>query len=313
MHIIRNIPSSQLEPSVATIGFFDGVHAGHRFLIDQVKRMAATRGLRSALVTFPIHPRKIMNSDYKPELLTTYEEKIYLLKKSGVEYCMMLDFTRELSRLSAHQFMKDVLQRQYNVHTLVIGYDHRFGHNREDCFEDYERIGMRIGMEVVPARACVINNITISSSIVRTLLQYGEMEQAAHYLRYKYFIRGKVVGGYKLGRTLGYPTANIKVDDPDKLIPMGGVYAVRVIVNGSEYGGMLNIGNRPTMNNGKKRSVEVHIFNFYADIYDCAIRINFIQRIRAEMKFNSREELIKQLDKDASIANTLLEQHGPTI
>lgn len=268
MQIIDNIPDLPLEPCVATIGFFDGVHLGHRFLIEQVKELAKDKGLRSALITFPVHPRQVMKSDYRPELLTTPEEKIELLKAQGVDYCIMLDFTVELSQLSALSFMKDILQQRYNVSTLIIGYDHRFGHNRSEGFEDYVRYGQQIGMNVYRAQACMIDDLNISSSLVRTYLLEGKIDLSTRYLGYNYSIEGVVVGGYRVGRTIGFPTANLDLRESNKLIPSDGVYAVRVEVKGCLYAGMLNIGYRPTLDNGSKKSIEVHILRFDEDIYD---------------------------------------------
>ena len=216
MQIIRNIPGVLPEPCVATIGFFDGVHMGHRFLIEQVRELAAARGLRSALITFPIHPRKVMNADYRPELLTTSEEKLALLEETGVDYCFMLDFTREVSHLTAHEFMSDILRDRYRVQTLVIGYDHRFGHNRSEGFEDYCRYVSEMGIEVIRARACVCDDLHISSSVIRKMLHQGEVDRAARCLGYDYFLDGTVVSGYQVGRKIGFPTANHSVDDPDK-------------------------------------------------------------------------------------------------
>ena len=181
MQIIRDTSAITPEPCVATIGFFDGVHAGHRYLIQQVKEIAAAKGLRSALVTFPVHPRKVMNAEYRPELLTTPEEKISLLADIGVDYCLMLDFTPEISRLTAREFMTQLLKERYQVKYLVIGYDHRFGHNRSEGFEDYVRYGKEIGIEVIRAKAYTSNieignepNIPVSSSLIRKLLHEGE-------------------------------------------------------------------------------------------------------------------------------------------
>jgi riboflavin kinase/FMN adenylyltransferase len=280
MQIIDNIPDLPLEPCVATIGFFDGVHLGHRFLIEQVKELAKDKGLRSALITFPVHPRQVMKSDYRPELLTTPEEKIELLKAQGVDYCIMLDFTVELSQLSALSFMKDILQQRYNVSTLIIGYDHRFGHNRSEGFEDYVRYGQQIGMNVYRAQACMIDDLNISSSLVRTYLLEGKIDLSTRYLGYNYSIEGVVVGGYRVGRTIGFPTANLDLRESNKLIPSDGVYAVRVEVKGCLYAGMLNIGYRPTLDNGSKKSIEVHILRFDEDIYDEKIRLYFVSRIR---------------------------------
>ena len=306
MQIIDNIPDLPLEPCVATIGFFDGVHLGHRFLIEQVKELAKDQGLRSALITFPVHPRQVMKSDYRPELLTTPEEKIELLKAQGVDYCIMLDFTVELSQLSALSFMKDILQQRYNVSTLIIGYDHRFGHNRSEGFEDYVRYGQQIGMNVYRAQACMIDDLNISSSLVRTHLLEGKIDLSTRYLGYNYSIAGVVVGGYRVGRTIGFPTANLDLRESNKLIPSDGVYAVRVEVKGCLYAGMLNIGYRPTLDNGSKKSIEVHILRFDEDIYDEKIRLYFVSRIRSEMKFSGLDELIAQLKRDAAFVDSVL-------
>jgi riboflavin kinase/FMN adenylyltransferase len=306
MQIIDNIPDIPLEPCVATIGFFDGVHLGHRFLIEQVKELAKDKGLRSALITFPVHPRQVMKSDYRPELLTTPEEKIELLKAQGVDYCIMLDFTVELSQLSALSFMKDILQQRYNVSTLIIGYDHRFGHNRSEGFEDYVRYGQQIGMNVYRAQACMIDDLNISSSLVRTYLLEGKIDLSTRYLGYNYSIEGVVVGGYRVGRTIGFPTANLDLRESNKLIPSDGVYAVRVEVKGCLYAGMLNIGYRPTLDNGSKKSIEVHILRFDEDIYDEKIRLYFVSRIRSEMKFSGLDELIAQLKRDAAFVDSVL-------
>jgi riboflavin kinase/FMN adenylyltransferase len=306
MQIIDNIPDIPLEPCVATIGFFDGVHLGHRFLIEQVKELAKDKGLRSALITFPVHPRQVMKSDYRPELLTTPEEKIELLKAQGVDYCIMLDFTVELSQLSALSFMKDILQQRYNVSTLIIGYDHRFGHNRSEGFEDYVRYGQQIGMNVYRAQACMIDDLNISSSLVRTHLLEGKIDLSTRYLGYNYSIEGVVVGGYRVGRTIGFPTANLDLRESNKLIPSDGVYAVRVEVKGCLYAGMLNIGYRPTLDNGSKKSIEVHILRFDEDIYDEKIRLYFVSRIRSEMKFSGLDELIAQLKRDAAFVDSVL-------
>ena len=306
MQIIDNIPDIPLEPCVATIGFFDGVHLGHRFLIEQVKELAKDKGLRSALITFPVHPRQVMKSDYRPELLTTPEEKIELLKAQGVDYCIMLDFTVELSQLSALSFMKDILQQRYNVSTLIIGYDHRFGHNRSEGFEDYVRYGQQIGMNVYRAQACMIDDLNISSSLVRTHLLEGKIDLSTRYLGYNYSIEGVVVGGNRVGRTIGFPTANLDLRESNKLIPSDGVYAVRVEVKGCLYAGMLNIGYRPTLDNGSKKSIEVHILRFDEDIYDEKIRLYFVSRIRSEMKFSGLDELIAQLKRDAAFVDSVL-------
>ena len=248
MQIIRDISAIKPEPCVATIGFFDGVHAGHRYLIQQVKEIAAAKGLRSALVTFPVHPRKVMNATYHPELLTTPEEKINLLAGTGVDYCLMLDFTPDISRLTAKEFMTQVLKERYQVRYLVIGYDHRFGHNRSEGFEDYVRYGQSIGIDVIRAQAYTNDirrdasqSVPVSSSLIRKLLHQGDVDIAARCLGYEYFLDGTVVGGYQVGRKIGFPTANLSVDDPDKLIPADGVYFLKI----PEFDIHLNAENEP--------------------------------------------------------------------
>lgn len=299
MKVIYDIAKSQIEPCVATIGFFDGVHLGHQFLIKQVKEEANRKGLRSALITFLIHPRKVMQKNYQPELLSTFGEKLELLEYTDVDYCVLLDFTPEISRFSAQEFMKKVLREKIGVQELVIGYDHRFGHNRSEGFEDYYHYGKIIGMQVVRAQVYIDKNIDISSSVIRQYLRKGEIDMAAQCLGYDYSLEGKVVDGYKVGRTIGFPTANLKVEEQDKLIPGDGVYAVRVRVAGKEYMGMLDIGHRPTMNNGTNKSVEVNILDFSSDIYDHSIRVIFVKRMRSDIKFETIDELINQLHKDA--------------
>lgn len=303
MQLLCDTSDIAFRPSVATIGFFDGVHRGHRYLIEQVREAAAARGLASSVITFPMHPRKVMQSDYHPELLTTCDEKVTLLAQTGIDSCIMLDFTPEVARLSAKEFMS-ILKEQYRIQALVIGHDHRFGHNRSEGFEDYVRYGQALGMEILLARAYTYKRevaeteVTISSSVIRRLLQEGNVSEAAEYLGYDFFLEGTVVGGYHVGRKIGFPTANLRVTDPDKMIPADGVYAVHVFLEGKKYGGMLSIGYRPTLDNGPDRSIEVHIFHFNADIYNQPMRISFVRRTRPELKFNSMDELIERLHLD---------------
>lgn len=305
MQLITNIPATPPEPCVATIGFFDGVHRGHRFLIEQVKEVAAVRGLHSALITFPVHPRKVMNADYRPELLTAPMEKTELLAETGVDYCMMLDFTPDISRLTACEFMTHIVRDRYQVRCLVIGYDHRFGHNRSEGFEDYCRYGQEIGMDVVLAQACTYKDLHISSSAIRNFLHRGEVDQATICLGYNYFLDGIVVSGYQVGRKIGFPTANLSVDDPDKLVPADGVYAVYVFIDAKCYKGMLCIGHRPTLDNGAK-SIEVNILHFHSDIYGKDIRLSFVEYLRPELKFDSIDELVIQMHKDEEMVEALL-------
>lgn len=299
MRLITDIGNhASLPLCVATIGFFDGVHKGHRYLIDQVRTLALKEKKKSAIITFPVHPRKILQSDYQPELLSTLDEKIALLDSTCIDECFLLPFTPDISRLSAKKFMLQILKLQFNVSSLVIGYDHRFGHNRSEGFDDYVRYGEAMDIKVVLANALLTADSQISSSACRSLLLDGKVDKAAECLGYAYSITGIVVDGYKVGRTLGFPTANIKIGDSDKLLPGCGVYAVKVYLHGAVFRGMLNIGSRPTLENGDKPSIEVNILDFSGNIYQENLRVEFVSRLRDEIKFPSVESLALQLKED---------------
>ena len=294
------------EPGVmATIGFFDGVHLGHRFLIDEVKAAAAQRGLPSAVIPFPTHPRSVLQQAYQPRLLNSFADKLRLLATTGVDYCIVLDFTEALSQLSAEAFLR-ILATQWRVKGLVIGYDHRFGHDRRDGFEQYVEYGQRWGIEILKAAAFDAGHTAVSSSEIRRLVQEGKVERAAQLLTYAYHISGRIVSGYKVGRTLGFPTANIQPDDPMQLLPGIGVYAVWVEVAGQRYKGMLYIGSRPTLDNGTQLSIEVHILHFSGDIYNDPIRVSFAHFVRGDEKFDSLEALKAQLMRDREVVDQLL-------
>ncbi len=305
MEILTEINPATIAPSAATIGFFDGVHRGHRFLIDQVKEAAAAEGLRSALVTFPLHPRQVIQTAYRPQLLSSPEEKLALLTESGTDYCILLPFTPELSHLSAKEFMQ-LLRDRYHIRTLVIGYDHRFGHNRSDSFEDYVRYGEELGMNIVRAKAYTDDGDKISSSVIRQLLREGDVRLANRFLGYSYHLDGTVVSGYQMGRKIGFPTANLQPNHPDKLIPTEGVYAVRVRVKNEAYKGMLNIGHRPTLNNGTDLSIEVHLLDFSGDLYHKSMCIEFIEYLRPEVKYNNIDTLVAQMHKDKELVEAIL-------
>lgn len=305
MRIIRDTQAITEQGVMATIGFFDGVHLGHRFLIDEVKAAAAARGLPSAVITFAAHPRAVLQKDYQPRLLNSFEDKLRLLATTGVDYCIVLDFTEALSQLSAEAFLR-ILATQWRVKGLVIGYDHRFGHDRRDGFEQYVEYGQRWGIEILKAAAFDAGHTAVSSSEIRRLVQEGKVERAAQLLTYAYHISGRIVSGYKVGRTLGFPTANIQPDDPMQLLPGIGVYAVWVEVAGQRYKGMLYIGSRPTLDNGTQLSIEVHILHFSGDIYNDPIRVSFAHFVRGDEKFDSLEALKAQLMRDREVVDQLL-------
>jgi riboflavin kinase/FMN adenylyltransferase len=277
MEVIKHLATLNPSPCVATIGFFDGVHIGHRYLIERVKNLAHTKGSKSVLITFSVPPRQIIDKKYIPQLLTTYSEKEDLLSKTGVDECIVLDFSSELSRYSSVDFMGEVLKKRIGVQNLVIGYDNHFGHDTDKGFDDYVRYGIKLGIAVEGANPFSMNGIVVSSSYVRRMLKDGNIVAATEALGYPYFINGKVVGGHHIGNRIGFPTANLSVD-ASKIIPRVGVYAVKVKIGEAEYGGMLNIGHRPTMNNGNDCSIEVNIFNFNKDIYGSTIKVyNYVE------------------------------------
>ncbi|MDD4776842.1 MAG: bifunctional riboflavin kinase/FAD synthetase [Fermentimonas sp.] len=286
---------------VGTIGFFDGVHMGHRHLIKQVREEAKRLNLPSAVITFPVHPRKILQQDYQPALLCGFEEKIEQLETTGIDYTIILPFTTDISKMSAQEFMQQVLKHDIGVHTLIVGYDHRFGHNREDGFPEYEKYGKELGINVIKAKELQVNGENVSSTKIRRLLKNGEIEKSNYLLSYNYTLSGKIVEGYRVGRTIGFPTANIRSWERYKVIPKLGVYAVLVHIRNVVYEGMLYIGTRPTLHNDPEISVEVNIFDFEADLYEQSLTVEFIDFIREDKKFETMVQLVDQIHHDKSL------------
>lgn len=307
MYTYKNNDAIPWDRCVATVGFFDGVHGGHRFLLNEVVREARHRQMISVVVTFNEHPRKVLKSDFQPRLLTTPEEKLELIASTGIDACVVLDFSIELSKKTAKEFLSTILQDRLHVETLFVGYDHRFGHNREAGYQEYKQYGSERNIRVIQAEQYTIESGEhFSSSQIRNALSEGDIMLANTLLTYPYTFIGKVVGGYKNGRKIGFPTANIWFDSKEKIIPAVGVYAVRVYIKGKAHKGMMNIGYRPTFSSGEPLTLEVHILDFESDIYDQKIKIECIYRIRDEMKFNGIEQLIEQLKKDKETVNKLL-------
>lgn len=287
-------------PQVATIGFFDGVHRGHRYLIDQMITVAKEADMESTVITFDRHPRQVLHSDYLPQMLSTFEEKKALLENTPADHIEILTFDEQLAALSAHDFMKQVLRERLNVCKLVIGYDNRFGHNRSEGFENYVRYGQELGIEVIQAMPLSEpDKEAISSSYIRACLLVGNVWGANEALGYAYSLTGRVIEGFHEGRKIGFPTANLNTDETGKLVPASGVYAVHVQLENEQHLrlAMMNIGTRPTYD-GHMQTLEVHIFDFNGDIYGQQLRVVFDRRIRNEMKFSSPQELAKQLEKD---------------
>ena len=285
---------------IATIGFFDGVHIGHCHLINMLKKVARERGVEACVITFDRHPRQVVQPEWCPEMLTTLEEKTQLLEATGIDRCEVLHFDREMANQSAHDFMLHTLKEKLGVSILVTGYDNRFGHNRSEGFEDYVRYGKEIGIEVIKGEELTDGSNNVSSSSIRRMLKEGRIEDATRCLGREYQLTGTVVGGEHIGRTIGFPTANISPDDSSKLIPANGVYAVDVWSQAGDINrerAMLNIGTRPTFN-GTATTIEVHIPHFAGNLYGSTLSIAFLRKIREERKFDSPEALVEQLNKD---------------
>ena len=293
-------------PYVATIGFFDGVHRGHQYLISRLMEQAAAAGMPSMVITFDRHPREVLGSNYQPRMLSTLSEKLQRLRQTGVDRCEVLSFTPQLAALTAREFMQHVLKEQLNVGKLYIGYDNRFGHNREEGFDDYVRYGREMGIEVIHNDAFQLNQVNISSSVVRSFLDEGEVELANQCLGYNYTVEGGVVDGVQEGRKMGFPTANIEPSYALKLIPAPGVYAVKVRVEGTDewLSGMMNIGTRPTFGENKL-SLEVHILHFSGNLYGRTLTVSFVKRLRAEQRFSSPSALRNQLIRDEQAVEEL--------
>ena len=285
---------------VATIGSFDGVHRGHRCLLQQVRSLADERGLKAMAITFAVSPKRVLGSNDIVSL-NGVEERLALLREAGMDEVSMLEFTHEMAAMSARDFMGQVLKEQLGVEVLVIGYDHRFGRGRTDGFDDYVRYGHELGIEVVRGEACMEQGEAVSSTRIRACIAEGRVSEASHLLGYHYRLCGTVVGGYKVGRKMGFPTANIHVKECEKMLPANGVYAVFVHVDangGGNHVGMLNIGHRPTVNNGSERSIEVHILDFEGDLYGKSLCVEFVERLRDERTFDNLDALMAQLQAD---------------
>ncbi|MCD8290545.1 MAG: bifunctional riboflavin kinase/FAD synthetase [Prevotella sp.] len=286
-------------PCVATIGFFDGVHCGHKYLIKNVLDCATDSGMQSMVISFESHPQYVICDDYRPKLLTTNDEKLRLLSQTGIDNCVLLHFDRNMAALSAREFMQSVLRDKLNVKKLIIGYNNRFGHDRTEDFNDYAAYGKELGIEVLLSDAFTFEGNKVSSSVIRAFLSEGKVEEAERCLGYPYFIEGTVVQGVHEGRKLGFPTANMCVNDELKLIPENGVYAVKAEIGDSSktWDAMMNIGTRPTFGDNRI-TLETHIFGLEGDIYGKRINIRFLHRLRGERKFSSADELSAQLRHD---------------
>ena len=294
--------SSKIKTTV-TVGTFDGVHLGHQKIISKLVETAKANGSAPTLLTFDPHPRKVVQPNSSVDLIQTLEERAETLAHLGLKHMVIHPFTKAFSQLSAAEYVKEFLVDMLNIDQIIIGYNHRFGKNRTASVEDLKRFGEIYDFKVMQISAEEIDTISISSTKIRAALAEGDVVTAHTFLGHPFTLSGTVVKGEQRGRTIGFPTANIAVNHPDKIIPKNGVYAVRVQLQNKERLGMMNIGTNPTVN-GENRSIEVHIFDWSASIYNQPIQVSLIERIRDELKFDSLETLQKQLEKDKEVILT---------
>lgn len=297
-------------PCVATIGTFDGVHRGHQFVVQQVVNQARERGLDAVVLTFPNHPLQVLRENFQPQMLTLSDEKERLLQQTGVDRVVLMDFTKELAGMTARDFMQTILKERLNAQVLLMGYDNHFGHDRLS-FADCQQCARTLGIEVIGCEEYHIGE-SISSTTIRQALLSGDVETAHTLLGYPYSLQGEVVQGFQNGRKLGYPTANLQVS-PCKLIPENGAYLVKChlsTVNSqqSTHYGMLNVGTRPTLHNGRQRSIEVHIFDFDGDLYGQTLTLELLHHLRKEQEFDTLETLQQQLATDEAQCKEWIQQ-----
>ena len=291
---ISNYPKKK---SIVTIGTFDGVHIGHKKILEKIIHSAKVLDCESVVLTFFPHPRMILQENSFVKLLNTMEEKIVLLQKIGIDNLIIHPFDKEFSQLTAEEFVKNILVDQLQIQKIIIGYDHRFGRNRTADIQDLIRFGKEYGFEVEQISAQEIDDNAVSSTKIRTALADGTIALANEYLGYNYFFTGTVIKGKQLGRTIGFPTANIHIEEDYKLIPKNGVYLVKSLLNGKLIYGMMNIGKRPTVD-GENQTIEVHFIDFDQNLYDQEITMEVLDFIRDEQKFASLEALKNQIQKD---------------
>lgn len=300
MRIFHNISeTSDLKDTIVTIGTFDGVHLGHQKILKKLVELKNKNGGETLLFTFDPHPRKVLFPEQRDlKLITTTQEKCELLKQFGIDNVLVFPFTIEFSKMSAEDYISNIISETLKTKTLVIGYDHRFGSNREGNIETLKKVSGNYNFDLIEIPAQEINQLNISSTRIRKAIEEGEIEVANSFLGYSFFMSGIVIKGKQLGRTIGYPTANIELLDLDKIKPKTGVYAVNIIIDQIYFRGMLNVGYNPTTDSDRIQKIEVNIFDFNKDIYGKIIKIEFIKHLRNEVKFANLDELKEQLAKD---------------
>ncbi|MDB5272587.1 MAG: riboflavin biosynthesis protein RibF [Chitinophagaceae bacterium] len=293
--------------SVVSIGTFDGVHKGHQLILQELKKQTSTHQ-KSVVFTFWPHPKKILSNGPSPKLLSTLDERLELLEKAGIDYTVVIPFTKELSELSARAFVEEILVKKLHLRKIIIGYDHKFGNDRTGDLAFLQRVSNEFHFEVQEIPAQYIEQTAVSSTKIRKALEEHHCKEATLHLGHYYSIAGEVVKGKQLGRTLGYPTANLHISDPDKLIPSDGIYAVWAEGSFGIRPAMMSIGNNPTIP-GASHSIEVHLFNLNEDLYTQQVRVYFVEYMRAELKFSGLEALKEQLHQDELHAKEILTHH----
>lgn len=302
-HSINDFSSPK--KTILTLGTFDGVHIGHKKILEKITQNTENEKYESLVLTFFPHPRMILQEESAIKLLNTITEKIDLLEKTGIENLVIHPFDESFSRLTAEEFVREILVEQFHIQKIIIGHDHRFGRNRTANIDDLIDFGKKYGFEVEQISAQEINEISVSSTKIRNALEEGDIVLANKYLGYEYFLTGTIIKGKQLGRTIGFPTANLKIEENYKLIPRNGVYIVSSIINNKTVFGMMNIGFNPTIN-GENQTIEIHFFDFEADLYHQKITVSLLHRIRSEQKFDSVVLLKEQLEKDQNYAKAFL-------
>ena len=300
---VQSFKSTQ--KTIVTLGTFDGMHIGHQAILNKLKLQKKIYGYETLVLTFFPHPRMVLKTDHQISLLNTIDERIKLIDHFGIDHLVVQEFTQDFANLSAEEFVKTVLVDQFNIGKIIIGYDHRFGKNRSADIHDLIEFGKKYHFDVEQISAEELNDVSVSSTKIRNALNVGNVALAKTYLGYPYMVSGKVVSGKQLGRTIGYPTANIQVAEDYKLIPAIGVYVVGVTVKGKDFYGMLSVGTNPTVG-GTEKTIEVYIFDFNDTIYDEEITVRFLTKIRDEENFGSIDLLIEALKNDEIFSRNFL-------
>jgi len=308
MFLSKNTADIQLnKPTAVTIGTFDGVHIGHQKIIKRLVNSARKQGLEATILTFFPHPRMILQQDIGLKLINTIDERISILKESGIDNLIVYPFTKAFSRLRAEEYTKEILKEKLNAHRVIIGYDHRFGRNRTADIQDLYRFGQELNFDIEEISKQEVEDVSVSSTKIRKALNQGKLERANQYLGAPFMLTGEVEKGKQLGQKLGYATANLAIKESYKLIPKSGVYVVRSVINNNTYYGMMNIGTNPTVG-GQNQTIETHFFGWEGELYGHTLQIKLLKRIRAEEKFANTEELVKAMKKDEAFSKKFIQQ-----